>query len=71
MKITIVTKQIYYPSFPNSESGIEITAEQYAGLRAGTHKIGDALKALWRKRRQRNAGAAGGAGEFRAFQQNP
>lgn len=49
MKITIVTKQIYYPSFPNSESGIEITAEQYAGLRAGTHKIGDDLKSVVEK----------------------
>ena len=49
MKITIVTKQIYYPSFPNSESGIEITAEQYAGLRAGTHKIGDDLKSVREK----------------------
>lgn len=43
MKIIAITKYFWHPTTPDSERGIEITAEQYAGLRAGTHKINDTL----------------------------
>lgn len=41
MRIIILNKNLYLPTADTS--GIEITAEQFAGLRAGTHKINDTL----------------------------
>lgn len=49
MKIYVINKHIWHPTTPDSERGIEITAEQFAGLRAGTHKIGDDLKSVVEK----------------------
>lgn len=49
MKIYVINKYIWHPTTPDSERGIEITAEQFAGLRAGTHKIGDDLKSVVEK----------------------
>lgn len=49
MKIRILNKKLYLPISENSAGGVEITAEQYAGLRAGTHKIGDDLKSVVEK----------------------
>lgn len=43
MRIIILNKNLYLPTADTSTSGIEITAEQFAGLRAGTHKINDTL----------------------------
>lgn len=49
MKLIIHNKNLYLPTSANSERGIEITAEQYAGLRAGTHRISDDLKSVVEK----------------------
>jgi hypothetical protein len=49
MKIIAITKYFWHPTTPGSERGIEITDEQFAGLRAGTHKIGDDLKSVVEK----------------------
>ena len=49
MKLIILNKNLYLPISANSANGIEITAEQFAGLRAGTHKIGDDLKSVVEK----------------------
>lgn len=49
MKILILNKNLYLPAADKSTSGIEITAEQFTGLRAGTHKIGDDLKSVVEK----------------------
>lgn len=43
MKLIILNKNLYLPTSATSERGVEITDEQYAGLRAGTHKINDTL----------------------------
>lgn len=49
MKIYVINKYIWHPTTPDSERGIEITAEQFAGLRAGTHRIADDLKSVVEK----------------------
>lgn len=49
MKIYVINKYIWLPTIDTSERGIEITDEQFAGLRAGTHRISDDLKSVVEK----------------------
>lgn len=43
MKIRIFSAKLWLPAGENDANGVTITAEQYAGLRAGTHKINNTL----------------------------
>ena len=49
MKIRIFSAKLWLPAGENDVNGVTITAEQFAGLRAGAHKIGDDLKSVVEK----------------------